>query len=308
MINNSMLSLSSHKKIVVLGAGGFIGRHLSMALDKIDAEVHLFNRSELSDIALTKAQFHPFNFPKDLEHYKDEISGADVLFFLVNTHKQTEKNPVSIEVFKKKCEALTEFCQKQKVKKIVFTSSATVYGQKQILPLREGNKKEPVSHYGQEKSVLEDVLLQTGKVVILRLTNPYGPLQCYRKGQGVIPFMFNRIETQEMMPIYGKRATLRDFIYIDDVIKAILKAGYIDTEQKVFNIGSGQALSLGKLIKHVEKVSGKTLRHKNERRRPFDVRSNQVDISLAQAYLDWTPEVSFEEGLKRSWEWFKTNN
>jgi UDP-glucose 4-epimerase len=121
--------------------------------------------------------------------------------------------------------------------------------------------------------------------------------------QGVVAVFLHKALRDEPIEIWGDGTVVRDFIYIGDLISALVKAGTYTGEQRIFNIGSGRGKSLKELLVDIEALLGRTVRCTYTPSRAFDVPSNVLDISLASRFLNWSPQMSFQEGLRRTLTW-----
>ena len=208
-----------------------------------------------------------------------------------------------------------ECAVKNKVSKVVFLSSGgTVYGNPVFTPIAETHPTNPICSYGINKLAIEKYCFLYQQLygldtVILRLANPYGERQRLDSGQGVVPVFLGRALRNQPLEIWGDGSTIRDFLYISDVIDAITSACLYEADgsQNLFNIGSGKGISLNELIFLIEKVVDKKLDIVYKSSRSFDVPSNILSISKAQEYLAWYPKVSNEDGLRRFFSYLKTS-
>ncbi|MGA2509563.1 MAG: SDR family oxidoreductase [Candidatus Acidiferrales bacterium] len=198
-----------------------------------------------------------------------------------------------------------------KVNRFVYAASSSAYGETPTLPKIETMAPEPISPYGVTKYVGELYAQVFGRVyglenASLRYFNVFGPRQDpTSQYSGVLSrFMLAVIEGQPPV-IYGDGDQSRDFTYIDNIVDVTLRACEAGgASGKVFNGGTGARITLNEVVKLLAKVTGKKIQAKYEPPRTGDIRDSQADISLAEKVLGYQPLVHFEEGLKRTWEWY----
>ena len=199
-----------------------------------------------------------------------------------------------------------------KVRRIVFAASSSVYGETPTLPKVETMRPEPISPYGITKYVGELYLQVFGRVYGLenasvRYFNVFGPRQDpTSQYSGVLSRFMLSVLRGESPVIYGDGEQSRDFTYIDNVVDETLRACEASSASgKIFNGGTGARITLNEVLRMLEKVTGKKIQAKYDPPRTGDIRDSQADISLARTVLGYEPRVRFEEGLRRTWEWYK---
>lgn len=200
-----------------------------------------------------------------------------------------------------------------KVRRFVYAASSSAYGETPTLPKIESMPPEPISPYGVTKYVGELYAQVFGRVYGLenasvRYFNVFGPRQDpTSQYSGVLSrFMLAVIEGQPPV-VYGDGEQSRDFTYIDNVVDETLRACEASgASGKVFNGGTGVRITLNEVLKLLEKITGRKVQAKYEPPRAGDIRDSQADISLARKVLGYEPRVLFEEGLKRTWEWYRS--
>ena len=197
------------------------------------------------------------------------------------------------------------------VKKIVFASSSSVYGNCRKEKFSEDMKTaEPISPYAATKSACEQFIYTYSKLyniqaICLRFFTVYGPKQ--RPDLAIRKFA-ELMEQDKPIPVYGDGTTIRDYVYIDDVIEALLSALKYDKSQyEIINIGSGLPVTLNQMIETIEKFIGKKAKINRLPMQAGDVNKTVSDISKAKKLLNYYPKVSFEEGIRKFIEWKKAN-
>jgi nucleoside-diphosphate-sugar epimerase len=199
-----------------------------------------------------------------------------------------------------------------KVRRIVFAASSSAYGETPTLPKTEAMPADPISPYGITKYVGELYAKVFGRVyglenACVRYFNVFGPRQDpSSQYSGVLSrFMLAVIEGQQPV-VFGDGEQSRDFTFIENIVDETLRACEAQgASGMVFNGGTGARITLNQVLKLLEKISGKKIQAKYDPPRTGDIRDSQADISLAQKVLGYKPLVHFEEGLQRTWEWYK---
>jgi len=199
-----------------------------------------------------------------------------------------------------------------KVKRVVYAASSSAYGETPTLPKTEAMQPEPISPYGVTKFVGELYAQVFGRVYGLenasvRYFNVFGPRQDpTSQYSGVLSRFMLAILNGESPVVYGDGEQSRDFTYIDNVVDETLRACEASgASGKVFNGGTGARITLNEVLKLLAKITGKKVQAKYDPPRAGDIRDSQADISLARKVLGYEPRVLFEDGLKRTWEWYK---
>lgn len=202
---------------------------------------------------------------------------------------------------------ILEKMKKYHVKKIVFASSSSVYGNCKAEKFSEDLKvTEPISPYAATKSACEQFLYTYSKLygfnaVCLRFFTVYGPKQ--RPDLAIRKFI-ELIEQDKPIPVYGDGLTMRDYTYINDIIQGIYSAlDYDKTPYEIINLGGGSPVTLNQMIETIEKVLGKKAIINRLPMQPGDVDKTVSDITKAKKLLNYSPKTSFEEGIRKFIEW-----
>lgn len=292
--------------ILVLGSGGFIGHNLVNALVKqhnvigydINEKQHNYNNYTHLCGNFKEEQ----NFSGILRDYK-----IDTIYHLISTSVPNESTDKVIDEIMGNIVPtvrLLESMVECNVKNIVFASSGgTVYGEGNKRAHHEREILEPICSYGVQKASIEMYLnlyrhIHGINCIIARIANPYGILKEQGRTQGIIPIFLNRLYTKEPIALYGD--TIRDYIYIDDVISALIKLYDYKGSKNVFNIGSGIPIDLNDLVELLETMTKKKFIGIDKKAiRACDVRHNVLDIKLTKKELEWKPVVSLEQGISQ---------
>ena len=299
---------------VVLGGGGFIGTHLCRSLKRNGALVRGFGRSRTDPAALTGVPWSNGEF-NDRAALARAVQGCEVVFHLLggSIPDSSNKDPLGdlLDSVVPSLQLL-EICRASMVRKIVFVSSGgTVYGIPRTVPIPESATTEPISAYGISKLTIEKYLalyhhLYGGDFSILRVANTFGPYQNPDRRQGLIAAFMHRIAQGRPIEIWGDGRVVRDFIYIDDVIEAILAAAVYNGPHHIFNVGAGVGRSVLEVVTDIANVLGQPDAvpiHKPGR--ATDVPINVLDIALIGRELGWSPRTLWMEGLKLTADWIR---
>ena len=199
-----------------------------------------------------------------------------------------------------------------KVKRVVFAASSSAYGETPTLPKVESMVPQPISPYGVTKFVGELYAQTFGRCygldnVSLRYFNIFGPRQDPSSPYSGVLAKFCSAFLEGTQPvIFGDGEQTRDFTYVENAVQANLLACEAPSASgKVFNVGVGGRFSLNQTVALLNKISGKNLEPKYEAARDGDIRDSQADISQAREFLGYDPQVSFEEGLRRTFAWYQ---
>ena len=200
-----------------------------------------------------------------------------------------------------------------KVKRVVFAASSSAYGETPTLPKTEAMQPQPISPYGVTKYVGELYCQTFGRCyglenVALRYFNIFGPRQDPGSPYSGVLAKFCTAFLEDVQPlVFGDGEQTRDFTYVDNAVQAnLLACEAPNASGKVFNVGVGGRVSLNEVLRELAKITGKTLAAKYEPPRDGDIRDSQADISQARETLGYDPPVSFEEGLARTFEWYRS--
>ncbi len=254
-----------------------------------------------------------FNNIRDISNALD---GVDVVIHLVGLTLPgpSNQNPVyDVETTVIGTLKLLDAAVKKGVKKVVFASSGgTVYGIPNILPIPEAHPTFPLCSYGITKLMVEKYLelfrhLKGLEYTVLRIANPYGERQRMDNVQGAIAVFLGRVLVGGKITIWGDGSVARDYLHVSDLVTAFLKVIEQDTHERIYNIGSGHAVSLKNVLTVIKHVTGRRLCVEYTDARKEDVPINCLDIGLAIRDLHWHPVLSLEDGISRTWEWMRNH-
>lgn len=301
------------RRYAVLGAGGFLGSNLCRRLAQQGHYVRAFGRSKTFPDALEGCEWIAGDFA-DSARVSSAINDCEVVFHFVtattpasaNVDKVTDLNANAIHTLH-----LLEVCRVTEVRRMVFVSSGgTVYGIPNQVPTPETAATNPITAYGISKLAIEKYLglyeyLYGLEYRVLRVANPYGPYQIARKNQGVISAFLHRALAGKSIEMWGDGSVVRDYVFIDDVVEALMLAASHEGSSRIFNIGSGEGRSLNDIVVAMERLLGKKIWVDYRPGRPVDVPVSVLDATLAYKELGWQAHTSLGEGLRNTLEWMR---
>jgi nucleoside-diphosphate-sugar epimerase len=306
--------------VLVSGGYGFIGSHIVDRLLSEGYSVGILDnlstgtKTNIDSERITKLKFHNVDVVDTISLVK-AVKGYEAVLHqaaLVSVKRSVEDPITTHKVNATGTLNMLKAALENKVKRFVYASSSSVYGNTESLPKREDMKCSPISPYAVSKLAGECYCTSFAYVyglvtVSLRYFNVYGPRQREGPYSGVIPIFVEKVMQNENPQIFGDGNQTRDFTYVDDVVQANLLSLEKDIEPgEVFNIATGRPVTINELAQIVCKLSGKTqLRPVHCEQRPGDVKASYADISKASSVLGYRPSISLEHGIKKVIEWFK---
>jgi UDP-glucose 4-epimerase len=141
---------------------------------------------------------------------------------------------------------------------------------------------------------------------IVRPANLYGPRQRLDIAQGAVAVFLDRALRDEPIRIWGDGSVVRDYVYVADAVEAIVRAASFEGEPRIFNVGSGVAVTLNQLVDDISRLLGRPVKVERGEARPVDVPANVLDCSLALRHLGWRASTPLVEGLRRTRDWLRT--
>jgi len=308
-----------NKRILVTGGAGFIGSHIVYKLVSIGARVVVLDNLSFGTLDNIKSCIDKIEFIKgdirDENILGDALRGVELVSHQAALRSVPKSVGAPFEYHDVNVNGTLKLYIKAKelgVKRIVFASSSSVYGERDRFPEKETDYPHPISPYAASKLICEQYAYVFTKsygidVVSLRYFNVFGPRQSLEnKYAVVVPKFITSLLENEKPPIYGNGKQMRDFTYIDDVVEANLSALVKEgIGGEVFNIAGGSPHSVNELLYLLKQIMGKNIEPEYLEPRPGDVYKTYADINKAKKLLGWQQRVDFYEGLKRTVEWFK---
>ncbi|BAY07135.1 NAD-dependent epimerase/dehydratase family protein [Calothrix sp. NIES-2098] len=310
-------------KIIVTGAAGFIGSHLAEALLQQGEQVigidefndyydPTFKRKNIGHLqvfpnfSLVEGDIQFLDWQtllQDVEVIYHQAAQAGVRAswgkgFRAYTERNINATQVLLEAAK----------DAKNLKRLVFASTSSIYGDAETLPTNEGIAPRPVSPYGITKLAAERLCGLYHKnfgvpFVSLRYFTVYGPRQ--RPDMAFHKF-FKAVLQDEAIPVYGDGQQTRDFTFVSDAVAANLAAATIpEAIGEIFNIGGGSRVVLAEVLDTMAEIVGKPIKRNHIEKAMGDARHTAADVSKAREILKYHPQVSLREGLTQEWQWIK---
>src|SRR5882762_5947300 len=306
-------------RYLVTGGAGFIGSntvdelvrrgHSVVVLDDLSsgkednlAEIRnkiTFIKGSITDIEVVRRAMHEAEY---VLHLGARTSVPRSVKDPIDTNKINIEGTLNVLVAAKEL----------KVKRFVFAASSSAYGETPTLPKVETMQPQPISPYGVTKYVGELYAQTFGRCyglenVSLRYFNIFGPRQEPTSPYSGVLAKFCTAFLENTQPvIFGDGEQTRDFTYVENAVQAnLLACEAPNVSGKVFNVGVGGRVSLNAVLRELEKITRKILEAKYDPPRDGDIRDSQADISQAKEFLGYAPQVTFEEGLARTFEWYR---
>lgn len=307
----------ARKTALVTGAAGFIGSHL---VDRLITDGYTV--AGIDDLSSGKLQNLPGEFDlRQLDIRDPEVRNIvsevrpDIVFHLaaqmsvsVSAREPVMDADVNVGGSLNLFEGIRGVGDKA-IKVVYVTSGGTAYGEAAVLPADESTPVRPLSPYGASKLAVETYLpiyerLCGLEYSIIRLANVYGPRQDPHGEAGVVAIFARAMFSGKSLTIFGDGNDERDYVYVGDVVDAIVKAAE-NSRPGPFNVGSGRGTSTNRIFEVVAQHCGYTDDAVHGPPRAGDVNRIFLDASRAEKELDWTPKISLEDGLKTTVDWFR---
>jgi len=320
-----------NKKVLITGGGGFIGSNLATKLVGLGAKVrimdsqlkgHGFNRFNLAHLQ-DKIELD-FADIRNVESVERNITGQEIIFNLAA--QVGEKNSLIDPALDKAinigghCNVLETVLRYNPSARIIFTGSRLQYGKIECnLPVSEDEPLNPITPYAKNKAEGERIYLAMHKekglqTTAVRITNPYGPgASISNPGYCITNWFIGKAIEGSNLPIYGKGDQLRDYLYIDDLVDALLLVG-IDKQAvgQIFNIGSGIGTPFNYMAEKIVELTEGTKSKIKFVDWPEDAKDRETgdfvaNITRIRQCLGWSPKYSLEEGLRKTIDFYKLN-
>jgi nucleoside-diphosphate-sugar epimerase len=312
--------LDSPTRVVVTGAAGFVGSHLCdrllamghevVGIDSFSDYYERARKKQNLESARTQENFNLLELDLVDGDVARAIRGASVVFHLAGQpgvrpswgdhfDQYVQDNIVATQ-------RLLEALREHPVKRLVFASSSSVYGDAEMFPTKESALPRPVSPYGMTKLAAEHLTFVYMRnfgipATSLRYFTVYGPRQ--RPDMAFCRFMEALVEGNEI-EVYGDGEQTREFTYVSDAVEGTVKAASADVVGQVVNLGGGSRVTVNRVLDTLGEISGIKPRRKYLPAAPGDPRHTGASINVAREKLGWEPRVSLREGLARQWDWF----
>lgn len=312
-------------KILLTGGAGFIGSHTLDALVSEGYSVAVIDDfNDYYSPAFKEENIEPHKNNPRVSIYRGSITDQNFLAKIFSKEnfdavihlaaragvRPSIANPkLYQEVNVGGTENLLECCREQGIKKFIFASSSSVYGNQTKVPFSETDSVQPISPYAETKKSMELLaqsfhLLYGMQCIGLRFFTVYGE----RGRPDMAPYLFTEkiLRGQEIQK-FGDGTTKRDYTYISDILSGILGCLTLSAGYEIINLGNNQPVSLNDFIALLEKITGKKALIKKMPMQPGDVNLTFADITKAKQLLGWQPTTSLEQGLRRFVSWYVAN-
>jgi UDP-glucose 4-epimerase len=300
--------------VLVTGGGGFVGSHLVRALLERGDDVRVLdnfstgNRHNLATLAreveVVEGELRSY------ERVHAAVRGAELVFHqgALPSVPRSVQDPLTTSAVNVEGTLNVLLAARDAgVRRVVFASSSSVYGNSGELPRRETQSPDPISPYAVAKLAAERYCVSFSRVydletVVLRYFNVFGPNQDPNSQySAVVPRFISAIAAGESVPVHGDGEQLRDYTYVDNVVEAnLLAADTAGATGAVLNVATGAATSVNGLAEAIGRAVGKPVRKDYLLPRPGDVRDSWADVSEAKRVLGFEPRVHLQEGLRRT--------
>lgn len=300
-------------KILVTGGAGFIGGHVCKLLLEADHDVVVLDNLSCGhkESVDPKVKLIVGNI-NDPSKTKEALEGVDAVIHMAGLIVV----PESVIDPLKYCQNnvigtinLLECMKDAGVKKIIFSSSACVYGTPDTLPITENAPLRPDNPYGASKASIEAFLqvyasIFAFDVTILRYFNPYGPGELHQPETHAIPNFIKAALAKKPVPLYWKGEQVRDFIYIEDLARAHIDVLPL-TGFNIFNIGTDSGVKVMEVLDQIFKIFGYDVPITDLGPRPGDVTASYASSQKLKKAVGWSAKVSLKEGLKKTIDFYK---
>lgn len=303
-------------KALVTGGAGFIGSNISLKLLEMGYEVIILdNLSSGFESNIPGQAYFIKGSVVDGKAVKEAASGVDYIFHLAASvgNKRSIDDPIydaTVNVLGTL--NVLEAARSNNIKKLVYSSSAGIFGELKTIPIGEDHPQEPDSPYGvsklaAEKDCLAYMKLYGVPVVCLRYFNVYGVHQRFDAYGNVIPIFADRILKSIPMTIFGDGEQTRDFVNVKDVVQANIKSA-LSEATGVFNVGSGTRITINSLADMLLEISGADSGKEYGPERPGDVRDSLADVSKANDAFGFAPSEDMYGGLREYMGWIEEDS
>jgi nucleoside-diphosphate-sugar epimerase len=300
-------------KVLVTGGAGFIGSHLVRGLLERGDDVRVLdnfstgNRANLDalDVEVVEGELRSY------ERVHNAVRGTEVVYHLgaLGSVPRSVQDPLTSSAVNVEGTLNVLLAARDEgVRRVVYSSSSSVYGSRAALPAKEDAAPDPLSPYGVAKLAAERYCISFSRVyerfesVVVRYFNVFGPRQSpLSQYAGVVPLFITAIAEGRPVKIEGDGEQRRDFTYVENVVSGTLRAGDASgASGRIFNLAASSPASVNELAVAIGGILGKPVERRTAPPRAGDIRNSWADISAARETLGYEPAVGFEEGLRRT--------
>jgi len=313
-------------KILVTGAAGFIGSHLTdLLLKRRDSVIGIDNFDPFYDIAIKEK-----NIEHALSYHSFSLHRTDICDYqAISDIIQREKPEIVVHIaakagvrpsildphgyYRTNVEGtinLLECCKRFEINKFILASTSSIYGNNKKVPFAENDPVEfPISPYAASKKSAELFChtyhhLYGIQIYALRFFTVYGPRQ--RPDLAIHKF-FSLLQQGKPIPIYGDGTTCRDYTYIDDILQGVIRSIDRVSGFEIINLGESKTTKLNDLVRLIEEIAGGPVTKEFFPLQPGDVKQTYADIDKARKLLNYDPQTEMKDGLLKFYEWFSNS-
>lgn len=300
-------------KVLVTGGAGFIGSNLVRALLDRGDDVRVLdnfstgNRANLEglDVEVVEGELRSY------ERVHNAVRGVELVFHLgaLGSVPRSVQDPLtSTAVNVEGTLNVLLAARDEGVRRVVYSSSSSVYGTRRDLPVTEDLAPDPISPYGVAKLAAERYCVSFSRVyesfetVVVRYFNVFGPRQSpHSQYAAVIPLFIEAIATGRPIDVYGDGEQRRDFTYVDNVVDGTIRAGdAVGASGRILNVAASAPATVNHVADLIGSILGVEVTREHRPPRAGDIRDSWADVSAARELLGWEPSVGLEEGLRRT--------
>jgi nucleoside-diphosphate-sugar epimerase len=301
--------------VLVTGGAGFIGSNLVRALMERGDSVRVLdnfstgNRTNLEglDVDIVEGELRSY------ERVHNAVRGVEVVYHLgaLGSVPRSVQDPLTSSAVNIEGTLNVLLAARDEgIRRVVFSSSASVYGSSRQMPTPEDSPVDPVSPYGVAKLAAERYCVSFSRVyesfetVVLRYFNVFGPRQSpFSQYAAAVPLFITRIAAGDEIDVYGDGEQSRDFTFVGNVVDATIRAGEAEgASGEIFNVAAGAPASVNRVAAAIGDILGKPVRRREHPDRAGDLRDSWADLSKSQRILGYAPKVALEDGLRSTVE------
>ncbi len=303
------------RRALVTGGGGFIGSNLVRALLDRGDTVRVLdnfstgNRANLDDLDVEVVEGELRSY----ERVHAAVRGVETVFHLgaLGSVPRSVQDPLTSSAVNVEGTLNVLLAARDEgVRRVVYSSSSSVYGTRRELPVPESSPPDPISPYGVAKLAAERYCISFSRVydsfetVVLRYFNVFGPRQSpFSQYAAVVPLFVTAIAEGRPITIHGDGGQSRDFTYVANVVDATMRAAEVaEANGRIFNVAAGSPGSVNDVADTIGRILGKPVQKEFQLPRPGDIRDSWADITAAREVLGFEPIVGLDEGLQRTVE------
>jgi nucleoside-diphosphate-sugar epimerase len=298
-------------RALVTGGAGFIGSNLVRGLLERGDEVRVLdnfstgNRANLDGLGIEIVEGELRSY----ERVHNAVRGVELVYHLgaLGSVPRSVQDPLTSSAVNIEGTLNVLLAARDEgIRRVVFSSSASVYGSSRQMPTTEASAPDPVSPYGVAKLAAERYCVSFSRVyesfesVVLRYFNVFGPRQSpFSQYAAAVPLFITKIAAGDEIDVYGDGEQSRDFTYVGNVVDATIRAGDAEgANGEIFNVAAGSPASVNRVAETIGEIVGKQVRRRELARRPGDLRDSWADLGKSERVLGYLPSIDLETGLR----------